>query len=72
MPRKAEGPTPLTPAQRKARQRVRDAERIKGIEKENARLRAAIQKIANMSPRAGGVGQIARDEIRLWESAESP
>lgn len=67
MPRKAEGAIPLTPAERQARRRERKAERIKAIENENKRLRAVIQKIADMSPRAGGVGQIARDEMRLWK-----
>lgn len=71
MPRKAEGPMPLTPAERQARRRKQKAERTMAVEMENTRLRAVIRRIADMSPGAGGVGQIARDEMRLWKGAES-
>jgi hypothetical protein len=31
----------------------------------NHRLRAALEQIAEMSPKSGGVGQIARDALRV-------
>lgn len=39
--------------------------RVARLEKEVARLRAAIHEIADQSPKPGGVGQIARDALRV-------
>jgi len=57
-----------TPAGTEALNRIfRYSDLCLRFKSENARMRTVIQKIAKMSPRAGGIGQVARDEMRLWK-----